>query len=197
MREIEVKGVVPDEAAAIGRLLGAGAREVFVGRLVDRRYDTPDRRLWSKDEVLRVRSAFWVDGCRSRLDFKGPAAYTDGYKIREETTSELGDPAVVERALEAAGLVITREIEREIRTLEYGGAVIRFERYPCMDLLVEVEGEPESIEAAITVLGIPRQAFTTERLADFIRHFEARTGRRAALSARELDGDYRYRIDDA
>jgi adenylate cyclase class IV len=197
MREIELKGVVPDESAAIGRLRAAGAREVFMGRLVDRRFDTADRRLWSRDEVVRLRTALWEGGCRSRLDFKGPASYPGGYKVREESTTDVSDPDTVERALEAAGLVITREIEREIRTFECERAIVRFERYPRMDVLVEVEGEPEAIEAAIRVLGIPREEFTTERLAEFIRRFEARTGQRAALSAREMEGDFRYRIDDA
>ncbi|MGQ0764568.1 MAG: class IV adenylate cyclase [Gemmatimonadota bacterium] len=197
MREIELKGVVPDEDAAIARITGAGAKEIFSGRLLDRRYDTPDRQLWSRDEVLRLRTAFWADGCRSRLDVKGPATYPDGYKVREELTTDVSDPDAMERALEVAGLIITREIERQIRTFDCCGAMVRFERYPRMDTLVEVEGDPATIEAAIEAIGIPRAEFTTERLADFVRRFEGRTGERAALSARELEGDYRYRIDDA
>ena len=41
-------------------------------------------------------------------------------------------------------------------------ATVRLERYPGMDALVEVEGEPAAIERAIGVSGIPRVAFTAD-----------------------------------
>jgi hypothetical protein len=39
---------------------------------------------------------------------------------------------------------------------------------------------------------LPRAGFTAERLSEFVVRFEAREARRAALSSRELAGDYRY-----
>ena len=47
-------------------------------------------------------------------------------------------------------------------------AVIRFEQYPRMDVLVEVEGPPPAIEHAISALGMRRDAFTAERLLAFV-----------------------------
>jgi predicted adenylyl cyclase CyaB len=197
MREVELKGVVSDEASAVARLRSGGAVEVFDGQLIDRRYDTPDRRLFARDEVLRVRVAVRGDERRARLDLKGPASYPGGYKVREEIGTELDDAHVIEQVLATLGLVVTREIEREILTFHCRGAIVRFERFPRMDTLVEVEGAPETIEAAIVVLGIPRAGFTSERLAEFVRRYERRTGQRAALCARELAGDYHYSLDDA
>ena len=66
-----------------------------------------------------------------------------------------------------------------------------------MDLLVEVEGLPEAIERAIESIGLPRAGFTSARLPEFVADYEARTGQRAALSARELAGQYDFRADDA
>ena len=66
-----------------------------------------------------------------------------------------------------------------------------------MDDLVEVEGAPAAIEKAILVLSIPRASFTGERLPDFVRRFEARTGRNAALSDAELTGAVRYDVSNA
>jgi hypothetical protein len=65
-----------------------------------------------------------------------------------------------------------------------------------MDVLVEVEGEPAAIESAIEALGLPRGTFTNERLASFVAGFEHRTGVRAAISDRELEGDYGFRDAD-
>ena len=62
---------------------------------------------------------------------------------------------------------------------------------------VITEGAPHAIEAAIAVLGLPREGFTSERLTDFIHRFEARTGTRAAISDREARGQYVHAIDDA
>lgn len=57
----------------------------------------------------------------------------------------------------------------------------RIETYPQMDVLLEVEGSPASIERAIAVTGLPRDAFSGEPLAAFVARFEAR-GRSALLA---------------
>ncbi|MDQ8150288.1 MAG: CYTH domain-containing protein [Gemmatimonadota bacterium] len=197
MREVELKGILPHPDAAIAALEAAGATLLFRGRLEDRRYDTPERSLALRDLVLRLRIYRTADRVEGHLDWKGPTQYVDGYKVREEETTTLGDPAALAVMLEQLGYVVTREIDREIVQYRVAGAVVRVERYPRLDVLAEVEGEPAAIEAAIRVLGVPRAAFTTGRLPDFVREFEARTGERAALCDRELAGDYRYAAADA
>jgi hypothetical protein len=93
--------------------------------------------------------------------------------------------------------VVTIAIDREIAQYDLGGAMVRFERYPRMDDLVEVEGTPEQIERAIAALGLPRAGFTSERLPDFVRRYEERTGASAALSDAELRGDVHYDASNA
>lgn len=196
MREVELKSVVRDLDAARAALQAAGAVCVYAGRLEDLRYDTPERTLALKDHVLRLR-IYRADPVRSGLDWKGPTTYVDGYKVREEYSVPLGDPSELAILLERLGYVVTREIDREIEQYTLEGAVIRIERYPRMDVLVEVEGEPAAIEHAIAALGLPRDGFTAGRLPDFVMAFEARTGERAAICQRELAGDYRYSVTDA
>lgn len=198
MRETELKGVVPDLDVARRALRDAGGHATFLGTLIDWRYDTPDLRLRSRDEVLRVRVTRTADGTeRACLDFKGPTSYPDGYKVREEIGTEVQSGPTIDAILRGLGYVVCREIEREVEVYALDHTVVRFERYPRMDVLCEVEGAPEGIERAIARLGFDRSSFTVERLSDFARRFEARTGERAALSARELAGDYTYRLDDA
>jgi hypothetical protein len=88
-------------------------------------------------------------------------------------------------------------IDREIAQYELDGAMVRFERYPRMDDLVEVEGAPASIERAIAALGLPRDGFTTDRLPEFVQRYEARTGQRAAVCDAELTGDASYDVSNA
>jgi predicted adenylyl cyclase CyaB len=197
MREIELKSVVPDERESRRRLTTAGAALVFEGTMLDRRYDTPDRSLAARDEVLRLRVERGDGRRRGQLDFKGAASFPGGYKVREETGTPSDDPDALLEILTSVGYVVTREIDREVAVYVHRGATVRFERYPRMDVLVEVEGEPAAIEAAIEALALPRSGFTNESLAAFVRRYEERTNGRAAIFAGELSGDFRYRLDDA
>ncbi|HKS06417.1 MAG TPA: class IV adenylate cyclase [Gemmatimonadaceae bacterium] len=198
MREVELKAVVPDVDALRARLAAAGATRTYVGALEDRRYDTPDRSLFARDEVLRIRVYRPADGAvRAFEDRKGPTEYASGYKVREEHSTSIEDLDAHVASLESRGFEVTREIDRDIEMFSLGAATVRIERYPRLDVLVEVEGTPEAIEHAIAQTGLLRSTFTTGRLTDFAEAFQARTGVRAALSARELRGDYRYREDQA
>ena len=197
MREVELKSVVAVPAALLAVLRAAGAELQFAGALTDRRYDTPERALASRDHVLRLREYRDGNGGRAMLDWKGTTGYDDGYKVREEISTDAADAGALATMLERLGYEVTREIDREINQFLFRGAIVRIEEYPRMDALVEVEGTPESIEAAIAGIGLPREGFTADRLPDFIRRFERRTLTRAAICRRELTGDYRYLAADA
>lgn len=197
MNEVEVKGVVPDPDATRERVRRAGAVLVYAGPLADRRYDTAARALAGASHVLRVRSYGEGAAARATLDWKGPVRRASGYKEREELSAGVLHPDALLAILERLGYVLTREIDRDIEQYALDGTMLRFERYPRMDVLLEVEGEPAGIERAIAATGLARAAFGADRLPDFARRFERRTGERAALSRRELAGDYRFRLDDA
>jgi adenylate cyclase class IV len=186
MREVELKAVLDSWRDRSIRLERAGATRIFFGRIEDRRFDTPERSLAARDIVLRLRVYRGSDGARAELEYKGATQYEDGYKVRDEVGSTVSDPEAVTHILSGLGYTITRAIDRDIEQWEVEGASVRFERYPRMDDLVEVEGAPETIERAIAALGISRNAYTAERLTDFAMRYEARTGERAALSDAEL-----------
>ena len=197
MIETELKALVPDLAAARHRVEAAGGSATFAGRLEDRRYDRSDLSLAGVDHVLRLRVYRDAGGkvSRASIDWKGPSSTSGTYKQREELNSDVaGDPEHLAQILDRLGFIVTMQIDRDIWQYDLEGAVVRFERYPRMDDLVEVEGTPAAIERAITVLGLGRDSFTAERLPDFVRRFEARTGRVAALSDAELAGGVRYDV---
>jgi predicted adenylyl cyclase CyaB len=196
MLEVELKAVVADLPAARERVEKAGARLTYEGRLVDRRYDIESRELADRDEVLRVRRYEAGGSAKTYLDWKGRTETQGSYKIREEVSTLVDDFAAIEQILHKVGFVVTMEIDRDIAQYEIGGATIRFETYPRMDVLVEVEGTPEAIEYGIQGLGMARGEFTSERLATFVSRFERRTGVRAAICDRELTGDSQYQRSD-
>ena len=184
MVEVELKSVVDDLGARRQQVEAAGAVLRFAGRLEDRRYDTAERALRLRDHVLRTRVRRQSDdgAVRASVDWKGPTSETDGYKVREELAVGVDDARTLAAVLTRLGYAVTEAIDRDIWEYELDGATIRFERYPRMDPLVEVEGSPDAIERAVAAIGLPRDGFTAERLSEFVRRFETRTGARAALS---------------
>ncbi len=185
-REVELKSVVHDEEGCRRRVEDAGGRVVFEGRLEDRRYDTKDRRLTTSDELLRLRTYSGDAYTGATLEWKGPTRVEDGYKVREEIVANTTDPSALAGILERLGYSVIGEIDREVVQYAFDRATVRFERYPRMDALVEVEGLPDDIERAIGALGMPREGFSAERLPVFVARFEARTGERAALNRRQM-----------
>jgi predicted adenylyl cyclase CyaB len=180
---MELKSVVDDVERRRAILESAGAKLVYAGSLDDRRYDTADGALAMRDEVLRLRVYSNAHGERAELNWKGPTRKEGGFKLREEIGTRMSDASAIESILEKLGYVVTMQIQRVIAQYDLHGATIRFEHYPRMDDLVEVEGTAEQIERAIEVMGLPRSEFVTDRLSDFVMRYEARTGSRAALSA--------------
>ena len=184
--ELELKAVVPDPADLQRRLERAGLRPSFRGLLRDRRYDR-DGELLGRDEVLRTR-VYQSDGSGTRrvqLAWKGPTGVSGGYKHRRELEYDLADEADPAPLLEALGYRMAQAIDRHIETYHARDTTLRIERYPRMDVLVEVEGPPEGIERTIALTGIPRDSFLPESLPLFVERYEQRTGERALLAAGE------------
>jgi len=197
MLEVELKSVVDDVERRRANVERAGAMVVYAGRLEDRRWDTPDRALLAKDHVLRVRTYRNEAGARAELDWKGPTRREGGYKLRDELETRVADADALAAILSALGYEVSIAIDREIVQYDLGGTMIRFERYPRMDDLVEVEGEPEDIERAIAILGLPRDGFTTDRLPDFVRRYEERTGARALIADSDAAGESTFDVANA
>lgn len=189
-QELELKSVVADPAELRARVRAAGAVPGYAGLLHDRRYDR-DGALAARDEVLRVREYRHPDGSVSaQLTWKGPTRRSpEGYKQREEIelAVEAGGASAAD-FLRALGYAPVHTIDRWIESYALAGASVRLEWYPRMDVLVEVEGEPDAIERAAAISGIPRAAFTAEPLAAFAARYRARGGV-PALSLAELNGE--------
>jgi adenylate cyclase class IV len=180
--ELEVKARVTAVAALRRALRRAGARLEFRGRMLDRRYDRR-RELIRGDEVLRLR-VYRPAGrhpARAVLGWKGPASARGGYRHRTEIEVATLEPARLHALLERLGYRVTLAIDRRVEVYRLHGAVLRLERYPRMDTLLEVEGSPRAIERAILATGIPRERFLSESLPYFTAAYARRTGRRPRL----------------
>lgn len=191
-RELELKAVVDDPEALTARLRSHGAQARFRGRMCDRRYDRSDGALTARDEVLRLRTFVAAAGSPPRpaeVAWKGPTGQSGGYKEREEHQFEIGDAGPVEAIISRLGFEVIDVIDRCVDLYEVAGAVVRVEWYPRMDVLVEVEGLPGAIEAAVRATGLLRARFTPERLLDFAGRYRCRTGADPALNLAALGAE--------
>ena len=181
--ELEVKARVVDPDAVRAALERAGARLEFRGDMIDRRFDRA-RALETRDEVLRLREFVPRDGTPAFgvLGWKGPQSQRGRYRHRAEAEARVAAPAAVVTILERLGFAVALRIDRRVEVYRLGRTVLRFEWYPAMDVLLEVEGEPADIERAIAATGLARDEFLPESLPYFVAQYEARTGRAARLA---------------
>ena len=152
----------------------------------------------AKDHVLRVRVYRGGGDARAELEWKGPTRRDGTLQAARGARHVRRRPGRARpRCWPQLGYEVSIAIDRVIVQYDLAGTMVRFEHYPRMDDLVEVEGAPEQIERAIAVLGLPRDGFTTDRLPDFVRRYEERTGGRAAISDADLAGDGSFDVSNA
>lgn len=183
--EYELKARLEEDTEAFrARLTARGWRRTFRGEMVDRRYDTPERRLEALDEVLRLR-CWRAREERAVLGWKGPARSGE-FRVREELETHVADRGTAEALLARLGFTeVTLAIDRRVDIFQKDGVVVRIEEYPRMDVLVEIEGPPPAVEERIPELGLRREAWRPWGLSQFVSAFERRTGERARLATEE------------
>jgi len=170
------------------RLAGRGWELTFRGRMSDRRLDDADRSLEARDEVLRIRHYEGEGGDgegrrRTVVAWKGPARRAAGFKLRDEIESRVGDGEAVVDLLARLGYDrVTLALDRRVEILRKGAVTIRLERYPRMDVLIEIEGPPDRVRTRLPETGLPAEAWKAWPLCRFVEDYEARTGRSARLA---------------
>ena len=158
--ETEIKFRVASVEDLVARLRGAGFREQ-TPRAFERNvlYDTPDRKMRARTEILRIRSyaGKWTV-THKRLPDVGPGE--DAHKHRVETETEVGDGAVLAEVFKSLGMVEAFRYEkwRSEWTDDEGHCVI--DETPIGDF-AELEGSPEWIDGAAARLGVDRSAYLT------------------------------------
>ena len=145
-REIKLRFASVDAArTAIHKL---GATSLRPRRLqADVVFDTPDRLLMARGEVLRVRVE---DGSHS-VTFKRPAPHPT-MKLREEIETEVGDGTLVIAILTKLGFEIAFRYEKFREEFSHGEVVVAIDETP-VGTFVEIEGSDSGIRTTAAALG--------------------------------------------
>jgi adenylate cyclase class 2 len=158
--ETEIKFRVPDLGALAERLPAAGFR-VLTPRAFESNtlYDTPDRRLRARTEILRIRSyaGRWTLTYK-RLPANGPSE--DRHKHRVETETDLSDGDALAQVFRSLGLVAAFRYEKWRTEWQDGEGHCVIDETPIGNF-AELEGSPEWIDRSAARLGVPPAEYLT------------------------------------
>ena len=158
--ETEIKFRVENVGELAGRLRRTGFREetprAFESNVL---YDTPDRKMRARTEILRIRSyaGKWTV-THKRLPDVGPGE--DAHKHRVETETEVGDGDVLAQIFLSLGMVAAFRYEKWRSEWSDGEGHCVIDETPIGDY-AELEGEPEWIDRTAKRLGVARSAYVT------------------------------------
>jgi len=158
--ETEIKFTVPDVPGLSRRLPDAGftllTPRSFESNVL---YDTPDRKMRSRTEILRIRNyaGHWTV-THKRLPDDQPGE--DRHKHRIETETQVADGHVLEQVFLSLGLVAAFRYEKYRTEWHDGEGHCVIDETPIGDY-AELEGEPEWIDRAAGRLGIAPANYIT------------------------------------
>jgi adenylate cyclase class 2 len=170
-KEREIKLRIADLAALRRALRKLGAR-VVKPRLHERNvlFDTPERSLASREQLLRIRTELPVGrarkgGPRSPVTFKRPAVIPgsskrdERHKVREEIELEISDAKALAMIFEGLGMRSWFEYEKFRTTFRLPasnawakGLLIELDETP-IGVFLELEGPAHAIDRAAKALG--------------------------------------------
>ncbi len=167
--ETEIKFQVADVAQLAGRLLAAGFRQEsprqFESNVL---YDTPDRQMRARTEILRIRNygGRWTV-THKRVPDSGVGE--DRHKHRVETETAVADGEALAEVFVALGLVAAFRYEKWRSEWTDGEGHCVMDETPIGDF-AELEGSAEWIDGAAARLGVARSEYMT---LSYGRLFEA------------------------
>ena len=167
--EIERKYLGVDFAELSRALADAGAEDLGAHFESNAVYDTSDLNLWASRRLLRVRRQEWPGRTRYVLTLKLPVDAPEGaVKAREERELGVESAHAMGEVLEGLGYLVVARYEK-VRTVwrVAGLAPMGREVLVQLDVLpfchvVELEGEPEAIDAAAARLGLDKHEISTK-----------------------------------
>lgn len=158
--ETEIKFRADDLAGLSRRLEAAGFRlrtpRSFESNVL---YDTPDRRMRARTEILRIRN--YAGHClltHKRLPDRGPGE--DRHKHRIETQTEVTDGGALAQVFFSLGLVAAFRYEKWRTEWEDGEGHCVVDETPIGDF-AELEGPAEWIDRTARRLGIEQGQYIT------------------------------------
>jgi adenylate cyclase class 2 len=140
-------------------------------------YDTPDRQMRARTEILRIRN--YAGRClltHKRLPDAGPGE--DTHKHRVETETLISDGDALATVFESIGLVAAFRYEKWRTEWEDGEGHCVVDETP-LGNFAELEGPAEWIDRTARKLGVPQQDYITLSYGRLFEQWREQTGSEA------------------
>lgn len=171
--EREVKIRVDQHDPFVSALSEAGALHMGAALQTDSFFDWPDGRLRGAGCGLRLRrieplgGAALLEGPAADLTYKGPRTPNDnGYKVRPEYESAVGDSDAVQEILESLGMRRVMVIQKRRISYRLGDCEVELDELPLAGRFIEIEGpDDEAIASVCRRIGLCGEAITESYLS--------------------------------
>ena len=175
MQEIEVKILEINRSTVEAALVKMGAEKVFDGEMETFFYDFKDHSIVKAKNVLRLRR----ENMKVVLTFKKVAG-TQEAKIAQEYSVEVSDLGVMQKILEALGVVLMESMKKHRTSYELDGTYFDIDRYhgkySYVPEFLEIEAESaQEIWRYAEVLGFKNDDCLPWSTKDLISYYSLRS----------------------
>lgn len=151
MREIEVKIRNIDKQDIIKKIEEFGAVKIFTGKVIDYRFDTPDRDLSRQGKALRIRQK----GRYIFLNLKGKKKSIRNITGRDEIGVKISNFKIMQKILNELGYVKIFELEKYRTEYRVDDITFDIDEYIGLDPILEIESDSyEKVQNYIKKLGV-------------------------------------------
>jgi predicted adenylyl cyclase CyaB len=154
MKEVEVKIKNINKDEIIKKIEELGAKRIFTGKVIDFRFDTPDRDLSRVGKALRIRQK----GRYIFLNLKGKKRSQDNITGREEIGVKISNFWTMKRMLHELGYIKIFELAKYRTEYRLDDITFDIDEYLGLEPILEIESHSyERVQEFIDKLGIDTQ----------------------------------------
>lgn len=154
MKEVEVKVRNINKDEIIEKILALGAKKVFGGKVIDYRFDTPERDLSRQGKALRIRQK----GRYIYLNLKGKKSSRESIIGRDEIGVKVSNFRTMQRILFSLGYVKIFELFKYRTEYRLGDVNFDLDEYVGLDPILEIESDTyEKVQKYVKELEIKEE----------------------------------------
>lgn len=151
MKEVEVKIRNIDKKDILDKIEKLGGKKIFSGKVIDYRFDTPDRDLSRQGKALRIRQK----GKYIYLNLKGKKKSVENITGRDEIGVKLSNFKTMHRILNELGYIKIFELNKFRTEYRLNDITFDLDEYVGLDPILEIESDSyEKVENFINKLEI-------------------------------------------
>lgn len=137
MKEVEVKIRHIDKEEIIKKIEALGATKVFTGKVIDYRFDTPDRDLSRQGKALRIRQK----GKYIYLNLKGKKKSVQNIIGRDEIGVKISNFKTMHRILNELGYIKIFDLRKYRTEYRLKDIVFDIDEYVGLEPMLEIESD--------------------------------------------------------